>query len=332
MLSNKLSRANGNKFYLPFLGCSVNDSIFAMKYLGMAALGFLAGVISVHLFLNYGVVENEEDSAVASSEGHSTNDFQSQRSRGNSSRNSADKESRVRSVMESGDLEEIKVLVRWALEDKPVLLDRMSTVCEIIKLLDAENVDAIREAFDASWDAGFNYTWERQIFLTKFGALMGQEGVESYANDQFQKRALAGWATAQPGEAVDWVNQLAPGQLRSSSIDTLMWSLGKDGSMYCVEVFKAFSDQEQLRKIGSLAQIRKRVGGAVACGELADHFFAEDTPHSKLLAARAYNATLDAYQNDPALEADEWLDQLPPDVIKMFNPNKLPERFRHSEK
>lgn len=48
----------------------------------------------------------------------------------------------------------------------------------------------------------------------------------------------------------------------------------------------------------------------------------------KKLAARAYKVAFNAYEKGPAPELNEWLDQLPLDVIKMLDPNKLPEHLK----
>lgn len=192
--------------------------------------------------------------------------------------------------------------------------------------MNEDNANLMKTAFDQSWEAGFDYYWERELFVARYAEIVGFQAVEEYPAEKFRRRAIGGWARENPDEAVSWVNELEEGHEKNRAINAVMWNVSKDDSSYGLQVFRALPSEAQIQQIGSLMQLTRRQGGAPACAELAEQLRTSDSAEDRLLAAGAYQNTFKAYQEGPDETMDAWLSQLPVETLSLLDPRLLPER------
>ena len=69
---------------------------------------------------------------------------------------------------------------RLAFETNPKFPARMIAVADLVDQMTEANADTMREAIEASWAAGYNYDWERSLFLARYAEIMGVKAVEEY--------------------------------------------------------------------------------------------------------------------------------------------------------
>ena len=233
----------------------------------------------------------------------------------------------ISQALASGDSEKAVRLIRESIELEFHFGTRISSVCRTLSLMNEDNAAIIKAAFDQSWEAGFDYYWERELFVSRYSEFVGFQAVEEYPQEKFRRRAIGGWARTNTDEAIDWVNQLPEGQEKNRSISAVMWNVSRDDPGYALEVFRSFPPDEQMTSIGDLMQLTRRRGGAPACANLAEKLRTSDSQEDRNLARGAYHTTFNAYQQGPPEIMNEWLDQLPTEALGMIQPHLLPEKY-----
>lgn len=225
------------------------------------------------------------------------------------------------------DLAKISQLVRSAIEEVTRGHDRMAGVLALLELMNPENAGAIRDAFDGSWADGFNYDWERQLFLARYGEVMGQEAAEEYRDDRFINRVIDGWASASPDEAVNWVNELEEGKFRDNAIVNVMYGAGiKDGE-YAMRVFEVLNPQEQESRLEALMFVNRRRGGAEACADVANVLW-EREDITGTMKTSALRQTDWIYRSSNDSDRQRWLETLSTEQLDSLDQTHLPEGFQ----
>ena len=134
---------------------------------------------------------------------------------------------------------EVRRAMRAAIEQEDRFPTRMKAVCDLLALMTPENAHEIRDAFEESWNAGFNYNWERSVFFGRYGEVMGAEAAEEFPDHSEYGRILASWSTAKPDEAVAWTNDLEPGERQLEAVRWIILGAGKADPKYGIQVFES---------------------------------------------------------------------------------------------
>jgi hypothetical protein len=194
-----------------------------------AALGFLLGT----QFDLSGGDEQRNDSKGTSSRNEQSSSSRARMgqalgdSRGSDPVNKVveERHAEISQALASGDSEEAVRLIRESIELEFHFGTRIDSVCRTLSLMNEDNAAIMKAAFDQSWEAGFDYYWERELFVSRYSELVGFQAVGEYPQEKFRRRAIGGWARTNTNEAIDWVNQLPEGQEKNSSISAVMWNV-----------------------------------------------------------------------------------------------------------
>ncbi len=229
-------------------------------------------------------------------------------------------------AVESGEPESLIRVIRGLIESESHFGTRIPSVCEVLSLMNEENAQTMKAAFDQSWAAGYDYYWERELFIDRYSEIVGFQAIKEYPYGKPRHRAIGGWARANPDDAISWVNELEDGPEKNHSINAVMWNVTKDNPDYGLQVFRSLPQEEQVNRIGSLMQLTRRQGGAPACANLAEKLRTSESAEDRILAAGAYQKTLLTYQEGPAEKMDAWLNQLPEEALSLLEPHLLPKK------
>lgn len=98
-------------------------------------------------------------------------------------------------------------------------LKRALAVSSLLANLDPEDAPAIAAVFDAAHQSGARYTQEHQMFMRAWGRVNGPAAVQHAIDSTGDTTgsvpvlaAIAGWSTADPHSARDWIEGLEEGQ------------------------------------------------------------------------------------------------------------------------
>lgn len=224
------------------------------------------------------------------------------------------------------DRAEVQRLVRGAIEKEPNYHSRMKAVADLLALMTPENAHDIRDAFLNSRKDGFWYGTERKVFLARYGEVLGGEAMEEFKDDPDFVRVLESWALIEGPEAVDWVNEMEPGDARDSAIGRLIGAFGSTDVSYAIDVFASLTESEQSLHQNALTEAAIRSGGKEACAELAEDLLKRDDGNLRRAGQRVLAQAFDLYMEFDGSRS--WLQSLSPEHLALLDQSKLPEEFR----
>ncbi len=222
---------------------------------------------------------------------------------------------------------EIRRLVRAGIEQKQFPA-RMKAVADLLAMMTPENAHDIRDAFKESWDAGYDFTWERSLFFARYGEVMGAEGAEEFIDHGEFGRLVVSWAQSSPADAVAWVNGLPPGRTRDEAVNRVMFGVGQLDPDYGLEVFESLAPEDRTRNQRNLVDAFRRAGGAKETTRLAAELLSREEEGLNQVGEYALHRTFSILKEGDSEELVAWLRSLPEQHMDLLDPNRLPEEFR----
>jgi len=226
------------------------------------------------------------------------------------------------------DRAEAKRKVREAIEQNKRFPNRMIAVAELVSKMNLSNGKIIREGFDESWAAGYNYDWERSLFMARYGELFGKEAAEDYIGDPHFARIVVSWAQVAPEEAIEWVNELEPGKTWDAAVDNVMFGAGQNDLAYGMKIFKVLEPEQRVQRFNKLFDTFRRGGGVEACADLCTQLLGSEDEQLRSMGSSALRQTFRVYQEGQGEKLEAWLASLQPDALSQLDSNQLPEQFR----
>jgi hypothetical protein len=223
---------------------------------------------------------------------------------------------------------EVRRLIRAAIEQEHQFPSRMKAVCDLLALMTPENAGEIRDAFEESWKAGFNFTWERSVFFARYGEVMGAKGAEEFRKHSEFGRLLASWSTARPTDAIDWVNQMESGERQLEAIRWVMLGAGEADPKYGLQVFESMEADDQRALQRDLFNVTQRGGGVEGCVRLTADLLAREDPSLHSVGRYTLQRTFELLKGAGEEGLLAWLETLDQEHLRFLDPAALPKAFQ----